>query len=111
MNSEKDSFISYRPLPANLAFIREYGLEEFVRREAAKQKFLSYIIENYDDGRARGFYCLSLQLLPFDRLKETVAEAETEVTQAAGIKEKARLLRAAFSSLADSLQVDIRLRK
>lgn len=76
-----------------------------------KQKFLRHIIENYDDGRARGFYCLSLQLLPFDRLKETLAGAETELTQAAGIKEKARLLRAAFSSLADGLQIDIRLRK
>ena len=111
LNSEKDSFISYQPLPANFAFIREHGLEEFVRREEVKQKFLSYIIENYDDGRAKGFYCLSLQLLPLEKLREVVAMVEARMPETSGIKEKAKLMREAVTHLADSLQIDLRLRK
>ena len=59
-----DSFISYRLLVANLAFIRENGLEAFVGLATDKLRLLRYLIENYDDGRSKGYFCLSCQLLP-----------------------------------------------
>ena len=106
-----DSFISYRPLAANLAFIRENGLEAFVGGEREKLKLLRYLIENYDDGRSKSYYCLSCQLLPPDKLKEVVVEAEKSVSKNLGLKEKARLLKTAISGLADRLNIDLKLRK
>jgi hypothetical protein len=107
----QDSFISYRPVPANFAFIRENGIEEFVRREMAKQELLDYLINHYDEGRSKGFYCTSCQLIPLDKLKEALAEAEAKMTADTDIKEKAKLVRAAINSLADALQIDLKLRK
>jgi len=107
----KDSFISYRPLADNFAYIRSNGIEEFVGRETEKQEFLRHLIDNYDEGRSKGFYCTSCQLIPLDRLREALAEAETEIAEGADIKERVKLVRAAIGNLADTLQIDLKLRK
>lgn len=106
-----DSVISYRPLTANFAFIQAHGIDEFARLEMEKQKLLKHLIENYDDGRAKSFYCTSCQLLSFDKLKEAVVNAEAKIPKNADIKTKASVVRAAINSLADALQVDLKLRK
>ena len=106
-----DSFISYRPLPDNFAFIQKNGIKEFARLEAEKQKFLRHLIDNYDDGRSKSFYCTSCQLIPLDKLKEALADAETTITVDVGIKEKAKIVRAAISHLAGTMQIDLKLRK
>ena len=107
----QDSFISYRPLAANYAFIQKNGIEEFVRLEMEKQKFLRHLIDNYDEGRSKSFYCTSCQLMPLDGLREALEDAETKITEATDIKEKAKLVRAAITRIADNLQIDLKLRK
>jgi len=107
----QDSFISYRPVPANFSFIREHGIKEFARREMEKQEFLRYLLANYDEGRSKSFYCTSCQLVPLDKLKEALKETETEITRDTPLKEKARILRALINRTADGLGIDLRLRK
>jgi hypothetical protein len=107
----KDSFLSHKPLAANYAFIQKNGIEEFVRLEMEKQKLLRHLIDNYDEGRSKSFYCTSCQLVPLDKLREALIDIETKITQATDIKEKAKLVRAAISQMADSLEIDLRLRK
>ena len=107
----QDSFISYRPVAANFAFIQKNGIEEFARLEMEKQKFLRDLIDNYDDGRSKSFYCTSCQLMPSDKLKEALAGAKTKIAEDAAIKEKAKIVRAAISNLACNLQIDLKLRK
>jgi len=106
-----DSFLSHKPLATNFAFIQKYGIEEFARLEMEKQKFLRHLINNYDEGRSKSFYCISCQLIPLDKLKEALADAETKITGDTESKEKAKLVRAAISNLADGLQIDLKLRK
>jgi hypothetical protein len=106
-----DSFLSYKPLAANLAFIQKYGIEEFARLENEKQTFLRHLIDNYDEGRSKSFYCTSCQLIPLDKLREALADAETKITEDAENKERAKLVRAAINNLADNLQIDLKLRK
>ena len=113
LNSAKyhDSFISYKPIAANFAFIQKNGIEEFVRLEIEKQKFLRHLIDNYNEGRSKSFYCTSCQLIPLDKLREALEDAEIEMTKDIDIKEKAKLVRAAINNLADALQIDLKLRK
>ena len=113
LNSAKyhDSFISYKPIAANFAFIQKNGIEEFVRLEIEKQKFLRHLIDNYNEGRSKSFYCTSCQLIPLDKLREALEEAERKMTKDIDIKEKAKLVRAAINNLADALQIDLKLRK
>ena len=106
-----DSFISYRRLATNLALIRENGLEAFVNLETEKLKLLRHLIENYDDGRSKGYYCLSCQFLPLEKLNEVVTETEKTGIKGLDLKEKARALKTAISALADKLEIDLKLRK
>lgn len=107
----RDSFISYKPVAANFAFIQKYGIEEFVGLEIEKQEFLRHLIDNYNEGRSKSFYCTSCQLIPLDKLKEALGDAEVKVTQATDIKEKAKLVREVISNMADSLQISLKFRK
>jgi hypothetical protein len=107
----KDSFLSHRPLAANYAFIQKNGIEEFIRLEMEKQKFLRHLIDNYDEGRSKSFYCTSCQLIPLDKLREALADVETNIAEVNDIKEKAKLVRTAISRIAGNLQIDLRLRK
>jgi hypothetical protein len=106
-----DSFISYRPVPANFSFIREHGIKEFARLEMEKLKFLEYLLNNYDEGRSKSFYCTSCQLVPLDKLKKTLDQAEAGITRETPPKDKAKVVRAAISNMAESLEIDLKLRK
>ena len=110
-SKQGDSFISYLLLAANFAFIQKNGIEELARQETAKMELLDYLLQHFDEGRSKTFYCTSCQLLPLDSLKAALDEAEMEISENADIKEKSRLIRVAISRLADSLGIDLKLRK
>jgi hypothetical protein len=105
----KDSFISHRPIEANLLFIRKRGIKEFARLELEKQEFLRHLLANYDEGRSKSFYCTSCQLVPLNNLKQALKGAE--VTQDTPLKGRAKAVRAVISNMAGSLGIDLRLRK
>ena len=107
----RDSVISYKPLEANYAAIQKNGIEEFARLEKEKMGLLRHLIDNYNDGRSKSLYCTSCQLIPLDKLKEALADAEMKMSEDADIKEGARLARAAISEIADSLGIDLKLRR
>ena len=106
-----DSFISYRPLADNYVFIQKNGIEEFTRRELEKMEILGYLLKHFDDGHSKTFYCTSCQLLPLDNLKSALAESKKKINENTGKKEKSEQIRAAINRLADSLHVDLKLRK
>ncbi len=108
---KSDSFISYKPIPDNYASIRGKGVAEFVRVQNEKEALLQYLLDNYDEGRSKGFYCISLQLLPLPQLKQAVADVEARLGDTTDVKEKARLMREAVTALAESLKIDLKLRK
>ncbi len=67
-----DSFISYRTVIANNAFIRANGLAKYAALAGEKQQALQYLLDNYDDGRSKLFLCTACQLIPLSNLKEAV---------------------------------------
>jgi hypothetical protein len=106
-----DSFISYKAVNTNFAFIRKYGIAEFVKQATEKQKLLEYILDNYDDGRSKLFLCTACQIIPLDKMKEAVAIIKGKIPEGADIKKKAKIARAAINKMADGLKIDLKLRK
>lgn len=109
--SRGDSIISYKPVADNFAYIQKYGIEELASLVQKKQEVLTHLLTNYNDGRSKSFYCTSCQLLPLDRLKETVSEAEKQVDKNTTIKGKTIIMRSAIGKLADELKIELKLRK
>ncbi len=102
------SFISYQTLAANLDAVHQHGLKKVVARLQEKVVFLKLLINEYNDGRSKGFYCLAVQLLPLDGLKQALAQ--TKLPTGATPKEKALGLREAFGRLASARSVELKLR-
>jgi hypothetical protein len=113
MESEQgyDSFISYKPVSKNLTFVRKYGIAEFAKQAIEKQELLKYILDNYNDGRSKLFLCTACQLIPLEKMGEVLATIKVKIPEVADIKRKAKITRATINKMADSLKIDLKLRK
>jgi hypothetical protein len=105
-----DSSISYLPVDPNLAYVHKNGIEKWAKREDEKIAFLKILLADYNDGRSKTFYCLSLQLLPVDKLRPALAQAQKLITPEMEPKEKARLVRYYFNGVAGRAGVELKLR-
>ena len=106
-----DSFISYRPVMSNFAYICKYGVNKFIQREIEKQKVLIELLNNFDDGRAKLFYCTACQLINPEEITRVIHDVNMSLPPSADIKEKARTMRSALIKLAQRLKIDLVLRK
>jgi len=106
----RDSFISYKPVTGNLDFIKKNGLEKFVQQETEKQKVLYQLINNFDDGRAKLFYCTACQLIPSEEVIKVIKQVSNSLKADADIKEKAKIMRTNLSKAAEVLKIDLQLR-
>ena len=109
-SAEGDSFISYVPVPANLGSIRETGIAEFARRQDARVTFLEGLINAYDDGRSKGFFCLAVQLLPLEELRVAFNGVSAALAGAPDAKVRTAMLRSAIGELASRNGLTLKLR-
>ena len=110
-SSGVDSFISYSPVPANHRLIRERGIVEFARRQDARVTFLEGLINAYNDGRTKGFYCLAVQLLPLEELQAAVNSLSAALASAPDMKVQSAMLRESFTELASRKGLTLKLRR
>jgi hypothetical protein len=69
------------------------------------------LLADYNDGRSKTFYCLSVQLLPLDKLKTALAQAQKKIAEDMTPKDRAQVVRDAFNGLATKSGVELKLRK
>ncbi len=60
---------------SNLNFIKEYGIERFIEQQKKRIKLLETMIENFDDGRSRSFFCKATALLDLKNLEDSIDKA------------------------------------
>jgi hypothetical protein len=106
-----DSLLSYQTIDANFKYVRKNGIEKWGTRQQEKIDFLKALLESYNDGRSKGFYCLSMQLLPLDKLKAALSQAQEKMTADMPLKNKTLLVREAFNGVAEKCGVELKLRK
>ncbi len=78
---------SYPPakkLLSNLRFIKEKGIEEFIRQQKKRIRLLETMIEGFNDGRSRSFFCRAAALLDPKALKSSLDEAEKAMKAGGG---------------------------
>ena len=95
--TESSSYPSYKKVLPNLYFIRKNGIEKFVEQQKERMKLLETMIENFDDGRSRSFFCKSAVLIDMVNLKTLLNDAirriKTDKIKPNDIKSKAKILR------------------
>jgi hypothetical protein len=95
------SYPSYRTVMANLKFIKEHGIKEFVARQKKRIRLLEKMIAEFDDGRSRSFFCRAACLSDLASLegavKEAVQRVKADKIKPGDTKGKARILREILS--------------
>jgi hypothetical protein len=95
---DSPSYPPLRKVMPNLTFIKKHGLEKFLERQNVRMTFLRTMIDKYDDGRSKGYYCRVSALLDPRRLKSSIEMAALKVKaehiKQSDVKARAKILRA-----------------
>jgi len=109
--SKVDSFISYKNVLQNFADAK-FDLENYLKNLKEKQEILLHLIENYNDGRSKGFYCIAIDILPLTALNDIMENIENnERLKNTNTKEKALVVTALIKEKANDLNLELTLRK
>jgi hypothetical protein len=105
-----DSFVTHQNIFKNLNSIKSKGIDHFIKNQNIRINLLEYLLENFDEGRSKGFFCLACALLPLDNLIEIIDAAKNEELPV-DIKEKSKYMRQKFDLLARIYEIELKLRR
>ncbi len=57
---------------------QEIGVEAYRAEQEEKIRILAFLLENYNDGRKKNFFCVAVNLLELEDLKSVMQEIEME---------------------------------
>ncbi len=99
----------------NQQFIQEYGIAKFMEQQELRIKMLQGMLENYNDGRSKTFYCLAATLLSVEGLKKALTEAdqiiEADIVNEDNLKGRAKVLKGILTRQAVEEGEVLRMRK
>ncbi len=108
--SEKDSFITYRKVQADMQKALSDGIEKYQAELNEKTAFLEFLLSDYNDGRKKNFYCVAVNLLELADLLDIKAQIEN-LDEDLSKKDQIKLIEAWFEEKAKSNNIDLKLRK
>lgn len=103
-----DSFVTHKKMFPNLDFIKSNGIELFVDQQQNRIDVLTDFLQKCDDGRSKGFYCISCALLPMDKLLDS-HRYMVSIGDSVDTKEKSKMLKNYLQLIAKDLMVDLKL--
>lgn len=110
-----DSFISHKVSLLNLEIIKEKGIEQFLTQQKRRIDLLELMLEEFNEGRSKSFFCIATALLPVDDLekglKESKRQIKAEEIDAKDLKAKSKVLRDNFTKLANSKSIELKLKR
>lgn len=107
-----DSFISHRNQKADLEKAKRIGMEAYNREQEEKGKILHMLLENYNDGRRKTFYCIAVNLLELDDIYGILEQIrKSTALNTMEMKEKCAYAVKLFQSVAEQRNISLKLRK
>ena len=103
-----DSFVTHKKVFANLDFIKDKGIDLFIKQQKIRISVLTDFLINFDDGRSKSFFCICCALLPLDKLLET-HKSIMNFTDSNEIKTKNKQLRHILTETANNLKIELKL--
>ena len=75
-NPDHDSFITYQRRVEDQLRAKTHGIQPYREELEEKSAILKLLLATCDDGRHKGYFCLAVNLLSLEALKEIVDEVE-----------------------------------
>ena len=106
-----DSFITHKNQLKDFEKAKQIGLKEYEAKLDVKVKILIELLENYNDGRRKSFFCLAVNLLELNDIQFVMAQIAEQTKTIVTTKEKSAIAARLFQNMADKRSVCLQLRK
>lgn len=107
---ERDSFKCYQTLEDDIAFIQKNGVDEFEISQKARERLLKEMLQKFNDGRSKSYFCIASTVLDIGELKEALDKAKRR-SEGSDIKERSKLLHSILDEIATRKKYHLKLRK
>jgi len=107
---KRDSFTCYQKLEDNIAFIQKNGVDEFERVQKRREELLKEMLEEFNEGRSKTFYCIAATVMAIEDLEAALKQAKV-TAENLDLKGKSKLLHGILDGVAEKRQYLLKLRK
>ncbi|MDR3086256.1 MAG: DUF3795 domain-containing protein [Christensenellaceae bacterium] len=108
---EFDSFITHRNMLADLEKAKTIGIESYNGEQREKVEILRELLENFNDGRRKTFYCAAVNLLDLESIRLAIAQITASISAETTPKERAAVAVRLLQRQADNRGISLKLRK
>lgn len=109
---EYDSFITHRHMKRDMQKAEEAGSRAYGEEQAEKAEILRYLLEHYNDGRKKNFYCVAVNLLELQDIRNVMKEiAGIEGLDELSEKERVSCAAKLFQAAAAKQGIELKLKK
>jgi hypothetical protein len=107
-----DSFITHQNMMKDFEKAKNTGIEAYQKELNEKMDILNVLLQNYNDGRRKNFFCIAVNLLDIKDIKSVLKQIEKE-TKSKDIskKEKSAIAVNLFNIMAEKRNVKLELIK
>ncbi len=108
-----DSFISHQNQFKDMEKAKAIGLNAYQFELNEKVEMLQTLLQNYNDGRRKSFFCTAVNLLELQDVRDVMVQIAAAANQAdaLAIKEKAAIAVNLFQKMAEKREISLKLRK
>ena len=107
-----DSFITHRNREADLKKARQYGIGVCNAEQKEKIKILDVLLSGYHDGRKKTFFCVAVNLLDLQELRQALIQIESSPElKALPLKEKSAYAAELLQHAAAKKNIELKLRR
>ncbi len=106
-----DSFITHKNQLKDLHRVKSIGLDAYEAELNSKVGLLKNLLENFDDGRKKNFFCIAVNLLDLQDVEYVMAQITDKTSRDDSKKEKAAAAVRIFQTMAEKRNIVLRLRK
>ena len=105
-----DSFVCYQKLNDNIFFIENKGIENFNYHQEIRKKLLEEMLEDFNEGRSKSYYCIAATIMDSEELEKALSEAR-EKAIGLTLKAKSKILHLLLDGIAKKKNYHLKLRK
>ena len=101
---QSSSYPPDKKIMSNLNFIKEHGIKKFINQQEKRIRLLETMLENYNDGRSKSFFCKAAALLDLTSLENSLGDVTRKIKinniKSNDIKIQAKILKRILTEVA-----------
>jgi hypothetical protein len=73
-SKDHDTILCRQKLEDNISYILKNGVEEFEKQQIIREQLLKEMLQEFNEGRSKNYYCISATILEIEELKNAIKD-------------------------------------